>query len=329
MGLLAALAAILGGAVAAQAAPAASRTNQADGAYRLLADVPYGMGSNTPLLMNITLPNPEPVKPVPAVILLHGGGWSGGTRGGMMSQCFLVAQHGYVGVSVEYRLSGQAPFPACLQDCKAAVRYLRANAGKYGIDPDRICVWGVSAGGHLAAMLGLTENIAEFEGDGGNPGVSSRVQLVVDCYGPTDFDTWAEVVNKWAADEQARRLFAPPPPDDKMFQWWKNFGLTSDSGVVKMFEGKAKERAKWGSPITYANRKEKLPPFLFVHGSLDTWVPLQQSILLANALEKNGADVTFLLKINMGHNDHKAWPDILENLEKKLPLPSAVQERTP
>ena len=111
MGLLAALAAILGGAVAAQAAPAASRTNQADGAYRLLADVPYGMGSNTPLLMNITLPNPEPVKPVPAVILLHGGGWSGGTRGGMMSQCFLVAQHGYVGVSVEYRLSGQAPFP--------------------------------------------------------------------------------------------------------------------------------------------------------------------------------------------------------------------------
>jgi acetyl esterase/lipase len=318
---------VLDNVVLAPAKVSAGQTDQdATGGYRQLRDVQYGLASNTPLLMNITIPNPKPGKPVPAVVLLHGGGWSGGTRENMMNQCFLVAQHGYVGASVEYRLSGQAPFPACLQDCKAAVRYLRANAGKYGIDPDRISVWGCSAGGHLAAMLGLTENIAEFEGDGGNPGVSSRVQLVVDCFGPTDFDTWAEIVNKWADDEQARRLFAPPPPDDAMFQWWKNFGLEKDPPLIKMFEGKGKERAKWASPITYANRKENVPPFLFMHGSVDTWVPLQQSILLANALEKNGVDVTFLLKINSGHDDSKAWPEILEYLKKKLPLPSTAKE---
>jgi dipeptidyl aminopeptidase/acylaminoacyl peptidase len=142
----------------------------------------------------------------------------------------------------------------------------------------------------------------------------------------TSFDTWAEIVNKWAAAEQARRLFAPPSLDDKMAQWWKNFGLETDPPIIKMFEGKGKERAKWASPITYANRKDNVPPFLFMHGSVDTWVPLQQSILLANALEKNGVDVTFLLKINSGHDDSKAWPEILEYLKKKLPIPSAAKE---
>jgi acetyl esterase/lipase len=290
------------------------------GAYTLLNDVQYGTAGNIPLLMNITIPDPKPAKPAPAILFIHGGGWSGGNRGHMMSRCFLASKQGYVGASVEYRLSDQAPFPAHLQDCKAAVRFLRANAEKYGIDPNRIGAWGCSAGGHLAAMLGVTEGIAEFEGDGGNPGVSSRVQAVVDCFGPTDFYTWQEAVNRFAADEPTRRLFAPPPGDDKMFQWWKDFSFEKDVGLIKLFEGKGKERAKWASPITYADRKGNVPPFLLVHGTLDTWVPLQQSIQLANALEKNGVKVTFLLKANMGHDETKALPEILDYVKKTLPL---------
>jgi acetyl esterase/lipase len=301
----------------------------------VVRDVQYGKAGDIPLLMNMTFPNPKPKKPVPAIIFLHGGGWSGGSRLDMMPRCFLVSQAGYIGASVEYRLTGQSPFPAQLHDCKGAVRFLRANAKKYGIDPARIGVWGCSAGGHLAAMMGLTEGIAEFEGDCGNPGVSSRVQMVVDCFGPTDLDAWQETVNKFADDPQACKLFAPPiwdssmaqPPiwGDAMFQWWKNFGLNKDLGMIQFFKGNtAADRAKWASPITYASRKVNVPPFLFVHGSLDTWVPLQQSILLANALKKNGANVTFLLEINVDHDDSPAFPEILEYIKKTFPLTKAT-----
>lgn len=216
--------------------------------YQLLRDVQYGAANGAPLVMNITIPEPRPSKPVPAMVFLHGGGWAGGGREDLMNRCFLVSQNGSVGATVEYRLG--IPFPGHLHDCKAAVRFLRANAQKYGIDPNRIGVWGCSAGGHLAAMLGLTGGIAEFEGDSGTPGISSRLQMLVDCFGPSDFDTWQETVNTFAGDGRARRLFAPPPPDDKMVQWWKNFGLNADPPLVAFFDGKSAERAKWASPIT-------------------------------------------------------------------------------
>jgi acetyl esterase/lipase len=132
------------------------RGKDAANGYRLLHNVQYGVVDNTPLLMNITIPDPKPKKPVPAILFLHGGGWGGGSREDMMSHCYFVSKAGYVGASVEYRLVNQAPFPAQLQDCKGAVRFIRANAKKYGINPDLIGVWGCSAGGHLAAMIGLT-----------------------------------------------------------------------------------------------------------------------------------------------------------------------------
>jgi len=312
------------------------RGKDAANGYRLLHNVQYGVVDNTPLLMNITIPDPKPKKPVPAILFLHGGGWGGGSREDMMSHCYFVSKAGYVGASVEYRLVNQAPFPAQLQDCKGAVRFIRANAKKYGINPDLIGVWGCSAGGHLAAMIGLTEGIAEFEGDCGNPGVSSQVQLVVDGFGPTDLERWQEIVNKWADDKEAYKLFAPPvwdasmaqPPiwGEAMFQWWKNFSLSTDPNMSKFFTGGSiniPKEAKWASPVTYADRKEKAPPFLFVHGTLDTWVPLQQSIQLANALDKNGVKVDFLLEINVDHDDSKAFPKILEYLRKTLPLSDA------
>src|SRR5206468_9318320 len=101
--------------------------------------------------------------------------------------CIRLAQKGYVAVTVTYRLAPKYQFPAAVHDTKAAVRWVRANAAKYHVDPDRIGVTGGSAGGHLAQFLGVTANVPEFEGDANNPGVSSRVSCVVNVYGPSDF----------------------------------------------------------------------------------------------------------------------------------------------
>jgi len=125
--------------------------------------------------------------PRAAVLLVHGGGFRAGTRESYSKLATRLAQHGYVAATVTYRLAPQFPFPAAVHDVKAAVRFLRANAKQYHIDPDRIGALGSSAGGHLVLFLGLTANVPEWEGTGPNQGVSSRVQCVADYYGPSDF----------------------------------------------------------------------------------------------------------------------------------------------
>src|SRR5205807_6120750 len=123
----------------------------------------------------------------PAVLCIHGGGFRAGNRQGYDGLIMRLAAQGYVAATVEYRLAPKYQFPAAVFDCKAAVRWLRANAAKYHIDPERVGVTGGSAGGHLAQFLGVTADVKEFEGDGGNPEQSSRVACVVNYYGPSDF----------------------------------------------------------------------------------------------------------------------------------------------
>jgi acetyl esterase/lipase len=123
----------------------------------------------------------------PAILAIHGGGFRAGSRTGYKATCTTLAQHGYVCATADYRLAPAAPFPDAVYDVKAAVRYLRANATRLGIDPLKIGVMGGSAGGHLALFLGVTGNVPEFEGDGPNLDQSSRVAVVVDYYGPSDF----------------------------------------------------------------------------------------------------------------------------------------------
>src|SRR5438093_4216846 len=125
--------------------------------------------------------------PFPAVVCIHGGGFRAGSRKGYDSLCICLAEQGYVAVTVTYRLAPKYQFPAAIHDVKAAVRWLRANAKKYQVHPDRIGVTGGSAGGHLAQFLGVTADARQFEGDGGNPEQSSRVACVVNYYGPSDF----------------------------------------------------------------------------------------------------------------------------------------------
>jgi acetyl esterase/lipase len=122
----------------------------------------------------------------PAILAIHGGGFRGGSRKGYQAICTTLAERGYVCATADYRLAPAAPFPAAVYDVKSAVRYLRANASRLGIDPAKIGVMGGSAGGHLALFLGVTGNVPEFEGDGPNRDQSSRVSVVVDYYGPSD-----------------------------------------------------------------------------------------------------------------------------------------------
>src|SRR5206468_530267 len=123
--------------------------------------------------------------PLPVILWIHGGGWSKG-RKEQHSPAISFLNDGYAVASIEYRLSGEAPFPAQIEDCKAAVRWLRANAAKYNLDADRIGAWGHSAGGHLSALLGTSGGVQELEGNGDNMSYSSRVQAVCVVSGPGD-----------------------------------------------------------------------------------------------------------------------------------------------
>lgn len=146
--------------------------------------------------MDIARPTSQSTDLLPAVVDIHGGGWAEGERG--VSTDSILPNNGFFYCSIDYRLSGEAPFPAQIHDCKAAVRWLRANAERLRIDPERIGVWGNSAGGHLAELLGTSAGVAELEGRSGTPGVPSHVQAVAGFVAPT-----------WFLDPHWRKYFEP------------------------------------------------------------------------------------------------------------------------
>lgn len=233
-------------------------------------DVVIGKGGDRDLHAEIAYPK-ESSKPLPAVIYIHGGGWIGGSH--KNSPIIQLAKEGYFAASIEYRLSNVAKWPAQIQDCKLGVRWLRANAAKYNIDPNRIGVWGASAGGHLVTCLGTMADVKEYEGDGGYRGVSSAVQVVVDFYGPTDFIT-PNIYTKQALD-LTTGLFGVPR--EQNLDLWKS-----------------------GSPIFYVKAGD--PPMFLVHGDSDTLVPLAQSTTFDEALTKAGVPHEVLVVKNGEHS---------------------------
>jgi len=173
--------------------------------------------------------------------------------------------------SIEYRLSGEAPFPAQIEDCKAAVRWLRANAAKYNLDADRIGAWGHSAGGHLSALLGTSGGVQELEGNGDNMSYSSRVQAVRDVSGPAD------LLRLYHDASDASTGTRPK----------------ATSYIDALLGGPAeqnKTKAMAASPITYVSKDD--PPFLIIHGENDFSVPASQGELLAAALKATGVETT-------------------------------------
>jgi acetyl esterase/lipase len=222
-------------------------------------DVVYGKGGGRDLKLDLFLPKGGSA-PRPAVVFIHGGGWRGGTPRQFHRQAAYLAGKGYVGACIEYRLSGEAKFPAALEDCKCAVRWMRANAKTYQVDPNRIAACGGSAGGHLAAMLGVTNKSHGFEGKGGHAKFSSRVSLVVDFNGVSDLDE----LGKNAPLRNAIQKFLGPPYKENPALYVK------------------------ASPITHLDAKD--PPFLFLHGTADTTVPFEQSVAMMTKLRDLGID---------------------------------------
>src|SRR5690606_12769333 len=147
-----------------------------------------GDAGDRPLRLDLYSPR-DLDGPAPGLIFIHGGGWKHGKKEDYRLYGLTFAQKGYVVASVQYRLSGEARYPAAIHDVKAAVRWMRSESESIGVDADRIGVAGGSAGGHLAMMLGYTSDVPTFDGDSGHEGVSSRVQAVVNIYGPTDLTT--------------------------------------------------------------------------------------------------------------------------------------------
>lgn len=214
---------------------------------------------------------PRADKPLPLIIWVHGGGWEAGSKEGNPALNLLA--RGYAVAGINYRYSKHAPFPAQIHDCKAAVRFLRANAGKYRLDPDRFGVMGASAGGHLVALLGTSGDVPDLDGDGGNTGVSAKVQAVCDWFGPTD-------------------LVRLSPPAAKSNAVTRLLG--GDTGTKN-------DVAKAADPITYVSKGD--PPFLILHGDQDGLVPLNQSELLHAALGKAGVPSELVVFKGAGHGD--------------------------
>ncbi len=238
-------------------------------------DLVYGHEGRRDLKLDLYLPPGDAPKPL--LIWIHGGAWSMGSKNAPSPAQQFVAS-GYAVAHVEYRFSQEARWPAQIQDCKAAVRWLRANAAKYHYDPQRFAVWGSSAGGHLVAMLGTSGGVPELEGTGNDLKESSNVQAVVDWFGPTDFlqmDKAGSSMNHDAANSPESHLIG---------------------GAIQ----ENREAAAKANPITYIG-KGALPPFLIMHGERDRTVPFNQSELLRDALQAAHADVTFRPVPGAGH----------------------------
>jgi acetyl esterase/lipase len=240
-----------------------------------IKDLEYGKVGERSLKLDLYLPEKR-TKSVPGLIFIHGGAWSGGTRDVYRYYTVRYAQRGYVAATISYRLSGEAPFPAAVEDAKCAVRWLRSNAARYQVDPNKIGVIGGSAGGHLAMMVGYSSDLAQLEGNGGHVGVSSRVQAVVDFYGPYDLTTPFARTNR---------------------------------AVVNFLQGKTYDEApglfRQASPATYLTKDD--PPTLIFHGTIDDTVPIDQ----ADALARKLAD----LGIPYVYDRLEGWPHAMDLAE--------------
>lgn len=249
-------------------------------------DLIYGKGGQTELKLDLAMPK-DGAGPFPAVVCVHGGGWRGGSRTDLTKTIEMLAGRGFVAVAVTYRLVPTAAFPAQIEDCKASVRWLRANAKKYKIDPDRIGAIGMSAGGHLVSLLGTTVKEDGLEGSGGNAEFSSGVQAVISFFGPSDLSerTWNPDLEKALIEPLVGGPFADRP-----------------------------ELFKKASPVTYV--RKGAPPFLLFHGTADKVVPVSQSRILAEKLKAAGASVK-LVEIE-GADHGWAGPKLLETIEQSV-----------
>jgi len=246
--------------------------------FKVLRDLDYVGAGNKRQMLDLYLPEAKTTKPRPLVVYIHGGGWENGSKDqtGVLSN--LIKDRNYAGASINYRLTNEAVWPAQIHDCKAAIRALRAHAAENQIDPEKIAVFGISAGGHLVSMLGVTGGVKELEGDlGPNLSQSSRVSCVLDFCGPSNFFTLAS---------QGTTINMDDPK----------------TAVSKLLGGTIKNKpatARNASPVTYLTSDDA--PFLLIHGDKDPLVPYAQATEFDAALEKAKIPSILLTGTNRGH----------------------------
>jgi acetyl esterase/lipase len=246
------------------------------GSFTSENDVEYGKVNGKPLLLDVMRPVSRVVKPRPAIVFVHGGGWIIGDKRGMRAMAETAAREGFVCFNINYRLAFGAEnnWPAALDDSQRAVRWVRANAARYGVDPERMGAVGGSAGGHLVTFLGTTDTL-----DNSDPALarySSRTQCVVNLFGPTDL-----------TDDLSQKVEA---------------GLASNDMVRQFLGGTPQQKpdaARAASPLWRVDAKSA--PFLIFHGRLDTLVPPDHSERLYAALQKAGVESKLVMFENEGH----------------------------
>ena len=258
---------------------------------KILKDIKYATTPEKQLFLDLYMPT-NATKPA-LMVWIHGGAWSGGSKENPPTE---FTEHGFALASINYRLSGEAKFPAQIHDIKAAIRFLRANAQKYGFDADKIILWGSSAGGHLAVLAGVTNGNADLEGNlGENLQTSSKVQVILDYYGPTNLTT----------------ILKQSTPH----------GLNVRTPALELLFGKPVKdisaELSLASPVFHIDKND--PPLFICHGDQDIQVPINQSIELYGKYKQAGLKVEMEFIYGAAHGGKEYTnPVLIEQVLKFL-----------
>ena len=266
-------------------------------------DQAYAGTANPKQMLDLYLPKtPKSDKPLPVIVFIHGGAWLNGDRITSTSVLRFVKTGDYAGVSISYRLSGEAKWPAQIQDCKAAIRWIRGHAKEFNLDPEHIGVWGSSAGGHLVSLLGTSGGVKELEGDEGDfDDLSSRVTCVVNQCGPQDF---------------------------KMALMYKDgAAVIEDPAVVGLIGGPVKDneaKIVAASPVTYVTADDA--PFLHLHGTKDERVSFAQAERIDASLKAAGVPSLLVPVVDGAHRlSHPGLAPLMDKFFRRYLLAQEVE----
>jgi acetyl esterase/lipase len=238
--------------------------------FKAVNDLSYTDKDNPRQKLNLYVPSEKPSEPLPIVVYIHGGGWEGGSKDAAEVLGPFIADGRFAGASIGYRLTNEAHWPEQIYDCKAALRWIGRHADEYGIDRNRIALFGISAGGHLVSMLGTTVGDETLEGPlGEKVDVPVRPRCVANFCGPANMLTFESQGSIFSGEK--------------------------DGPIMKLFNGKLSEnldKGKQASPEFHVSSDD--PPFLHIHGTSDKLVPYQQAINFDKALDSAGVSSTLL-----------------------------------